>query len=62
MFLYQYEYSLPIRQMNERNRLCRNQTNPRGQKASLNSEDIHNIDQLIQKQSDNTIHEIIDRL
>lgn len=34
----------------------------RGRKPSLSPEDIHNIDQLIQQQSDITIHEIVDRL
>lgn len=34
----------------------------RGRKPSLSQTDIHNIDQLIQEQSDITIHEISERL
>ena len=37
-------------------------TSLRGRKPSLSPEDIQNIDQLIQQQSDITIHEIVDRL
>ena len=37
-------------------------TSLRGRKPALSPEDTHNIDQLIQQQSDITIHEIVDRL
>lgn len=37
-------------------------TNLRGRKPVLSQEDIHNIDLLIQKQPDITIHEILDKL